>query len=415
MTKIIALLVLSCVCHAADPDFTIVAVPDPQYLQFCTSVYNGIFSWIVANRTLSVGGTPLNIKAVIGMGDLEHTGGNEASASTAWGALDTAGIPFLSPAGNHDINDGGSMPPPRTVRTHFQLGGFFAGDVRATKAQYNAALPGGGGTATWGGYYDSGGSLNYDAQNMYFKMTVGVRKLLIAVLEFYPRSGVLVWLKGIHDANPGYEVLVVTHSYLTDTAAQVTRDTAISGAGPCSGTTANSYGPDSYSMGPAPGSNSGCEMWNGSDATWVGMKSWTNLTLVINGHELVAGSHLEGPDASFYTLLQPITSVSTKAQTVQQIFTNFQDLDQPTPCTGGVGDPTKNAAHITLLKFRPAINKLEVYSLSTLSGNWVAAGPTLSYSGTPVALYNVNYPGVGPVIPASTSMGSVTMRGGVVR
>lgn len=413
LTRVLAAALCALPAFAADPDFTIAVIPDPQYLEICGSAYSRIFSWITANQAA------WNIKIALGVGDTQNTTGHEAVVAAGFGILDTAGIPWASAAGNHDINNGGSIGATRTVEAPFQLGGFLAGDRRATKAQYNAALPGGGGSATWGGYYDSGGSLNYDAQNYWFTATIGARKLILAVLEFHPRSSVLVWLKGVHDAHPGYEFIVTTHSYLVDESAQSMRSVAVSGAGACSTTDTNisSFGPDGYLQGAAPLSNSGCEMWGGSDGTWAGWKSWNDLTMVIGGHALYAVGHNTGPQPPYYISLQPITSTGPRTQSVAQIFTNFQDLDNVAGyCPSGTRDGTTSVGHLTLLKFRPSTGKLEVYALSTNSGLWVSAGPTISHGSTPVLISNVDYPGVPSAIPPSTMVsGPATIRGGVVR
>lgn len=430
-----ALLLMLCAssCFGTDPDYTFAVIPDPQYLQFCTAVYSNMMTWIVNNRTLSVGGGSLNIKAVIGVGDLEHTAGSETTATTAWTILDTAGIPWVAPAGNHDINDGGALgasgcgdgtgtfPPctERSVRAFCQAGGFFGGDTRAGKSQYNTTLPGGGGSAAGITVYDSGGGLNYDAQNYYLKLTIGTRNIILASLEFNPRSIVLNWLKAAHDANPSYEMIVSTHSYMQDQASQTKRNTSIN-AGTngtaCQTTDSNMYvhGPDSYLQGAAPLSNSGCEMWNGSDGTWAGFKGWSNLTLVMNGHHLYNVGHTTGPQAPYYTVVQPVTSTSVRAQTVQQLFTNYQELEGAMSlCSGGVPNAGLNSGHVTLLKFRPSLNTLEVYTVATNSGNWASAGPTLSYGATPVLIANIAYSGIAP-LPATSISGSVSVSGAVV-
>jgi hypothetical protein len=75
-------------------------------------------------------------------------------------------------------------------------------------------------------------------------------------LEFFPRSSVLNWAKELHDGWPDHEIWVTTHGYMNTLGDQCGR---------------NVYGPSTYSMGFAPSSNSGQEMWAGSDQSWPGI------------------------------------------------------------------------------------------------------------------------------------------------
>jgi hypothetical protein len=56
--------------QTTDPPFTVVVVPDPQYLAGdapCAGSrsYRNLINWAIRNRNLSVTGTPLNIKGFI--------------------------------------------------------------------------------------------------------------------------------------------------------------------------------------------------------------------------------------------------------------------------------------------------------------------------------------------------------------
>jgi hypothetical protein len=126
-------------------------------------------------------------------------------------------------------------------------------------------------------------------------------------LEFYPRPQVVSWAKGIIEANPDYEVIIVTHAYLQGNGQRI----------PDTGVT---YGPTTYKLDPAT-NYSGEELWKNL------VKLEPNLKAVICGHILF-------PHASHSS------DMGIKGNTVHQIFINFQ-LE-----TNG-GDGT-----IGLLKFR---------------------------------------------------------------
>src|SRR5436190_662899 len=99
------------VVEAADPDYTIMVMPDTQYLVFTCSpqVLNVMMNWIVANKNATQGGVfTTNLKAVIGLGDVRQQASSGAfaiaqgSATSGYGILDANNIPFVQPPGNHD-------------------------------------------------------------------------------------------------------------------------------------------------------------------------------------------------------------------------------------------------------------------------------------------------------------------------
>src|SRR5438105_3504963 len=85
------------VLHAADPDYTIVVVPDTQYLNFyCSSNLrmDRMIQWIVDNQSANQGGVfTMNVKAVVGVGDCTQFGsaGEFTTAQRAYKLLDDAG------------------------------------------------------------------------------------------------------------------------------------------------------------------------------------------------------------------------------------------------------------------------------------------------------------------------------------
>jgi hypothetical protein len=371
--------------RAEEPDFSVVVPNDPQYLAvLCSSGYSAMMRWIVDNQALAVDGSPLNIKAVVSAGDCVNTAntGEALNAAKAWSILDSNGIPWVSAPGNHDMV-GGSDLSGRVLATNFLAGGFFAPDVRSSKSCWGSALPGGGGYSDWGGSYDTSGA------NTWMRLGVGERQQLYIFLEFHPRVAVLDWAKGIHDAWPGHEVIVVTHSYLSGMGEQVIRGTSLAAS--------SAAGPDVYNQGAAPNSTSGTEMWAGS-GTFEGFRTWTRLRMIVCGHWVWKPWQVDsnGKDTGWIWMRTPIASASERGQTVHQVFANVQDADNTydyatggttgAPCVAGV-----ESAHLFILKFCPSLERLRFYGLSTHTGNWT--GPKAMYtSAIPVRLFDVDWP-----------------------
>src|SRR5919108_3060189 len=81
-------------------DFTVIALPDTQnYSEFYPHIFNSQTEWIIRNKSA------LNIKFVLGLGDIVNNGSDIAqqqNADAAVRTLDAAGVPYLLALGNHD-------------------------------------------------------------------------------------------------------------------------------------------------------------------------------------------------------------------------------------------------------------------------------------------------------------------------
>ena len=402
------------VLSAADADYTVVVVPDTQYMAYsCGQAFNNTTQWIVNNLNASQGGMfTTNIKAVIGVGDCAHTSSAAEFniAKTAYQKLDSAGVTWVNPPGNHDYVN---PTDPATARgaglgSGYKSGGYFAADQRQAIGAYGT-LATGGGSSAWGGSYDSA--------NYYVTLVVGSRKLIIFSVEYLPRAAVLTWAKGVHDANPGYECIVTTHSFLADTGV-LSCFTSETNGGYANDNLA--YGLSTSQLTSDANANSGIGMWNSY------LNVWDRLTLVLNGHFFWNSWH--GMN-SWHHRQVPFTSASSRAQTVQSIFCNWQEFDGAgdSDYASFTGNPaTTNAScttlgstyrigHLMLLQFRPSIGKMEGYALSTNTGLWE---PTLAnpntLTSTPQLLFSVDYPGVTSVATYSSGIsGRVTASGGV--
>jgi len=181
--------------NAAAGEFTIVVLPDTQYYSqesngASLAMFTAQTNWIAANRSA------MNIRAVVGVGDIVQCGGSEAEwakADGAYKALDGAGIPYLPTIGNHDY-DGN------------------CGDMGAGRSagNYNRWF----GPARLAGHSWYGGS-SFPAgshENFFIRFDAGDRKFLALALEFYPRDAALSWAQSVIDANPDREVIMVTHA-----------------------------------------------------------------------------------------------------------------------------------------------------------------------------------------------------------
>jgi hypothetical protein len=231
----------------------------------------------------------------------------------------------------------------------------------------------------------------------------------------------------VHDAKLDHQIIVTTHSYLIDTGglnlrtsfgawaentgysagdhARVANNTYISladdnlGHSPSSSPAwwalaanyanyAMAYNPDDYQQGMAPASNCGLEMWGGS-VGWRGFTEWSNLLAVVGGHFIYAPYHNNdpsGPNPAWYWNRVQATSTSSRRQAVQQIFVNWQELDNGPGC----GDGTTDRSHIFILKFSPDSNTIRAYAVSANSGKWTGAAGSAP-SPSPVRLFEASY------------------------
>jgi 3',5'-cyclic AMP phosphodiesterase CpdA len=162
--------------------------------------------WLVDERR------SLNLAYVTHVGDIvnwdtpDHAQYKIAAAGLK--KLNDAGIPYSVVPGNHDtaaVCPGGSAcDPPKSPQL-----------IRDTSS-YNAYLD--QGTADLRGRFEA-----YKVDNTYSTFSAGQRNWLVLNLEIYPRVAVVNWAKNVVASHPTYNVIVVTHSYLTSGGAIGTR------------------------------------------------------------------------------------------------------------------------------------------------------------------------------------------------
>jgi hypothetical protein len=291
--------------------------------------------------------------------------------------------------GNHDWLSGGSAG---FTRDDAHLDSLWTGKNPFSASGLASALGSGmplwgsDDMAYWGGSYGSAGS------NTYTTMHIGERRILMIGLEFFPRSEVLNWARRVHDAHPYHECWITTHSYLSDqTSVSTNPDAPSNRVTRGTGGVNNCLGPDVYGLGAAPSSNSGDEMWNGSDAAWAGgLKSFTNLTAIFSGHWIDPRQ-----DDGWYWQCNYPQSASPRGQRVLEIFANWQQLDYETACGGDPLNGHSDSGHLMILRFREDLvpRVVEAFALSTNTGKWYGPKGSVPSVG-PIQLFNLNCPGI---------------------
>jgi hypothetical protein len=383
-------------------DFTIAIIPDPQYLaDACPNglgiYYAAMMQWIVDHKNIvfksSKPSFRANIKAVVGVGDcVNNTLDDEfANAEIAWRILDTNRIAFTTPPGNHDY----AHNP--TSRSH--LGpqfttGYFSASNRASVYGSGISL-GDGDMAYWIGSYDRTGA------NTAVKFVISGIKLLILAMDFFAGNAAWSWARDIMLSNSDCECYITTHAWLTVNGTQYQRT--------------DSFGPDAYKMADAPYSNSAAEAWSNR-----GLNTWPNLFGIFGGHDVfgprVPSRAIEMATSlgetrtllldaagawspSWYWQQVPVTSASSRGQTVQQLFANSQDLDDGCDIDVSKTTGAGQIASVFLLSRRPELGLLEGRMISTHSGDWFQSrSPSFpdgtSWSASETLLFSVPFAGL---------------------
>ena len=187
--------------RAADSDtFTLAICPDLQQevLKDDDTRLANRFEWLLDQRK------KLNLKIVMQTGDFMNwdtpTHDQYERASKAVTLLDKAKLPYALAIGNHDsaaTKMGGSAAP---GNTH---------DNQRNTSTFNHYFPVARQKGLEG-FYEPG-----KADNAYQTFKAGGLNWLVLNMELWPRAGVVTWAKSVADAHPTYNVIMITHSYLT--------------------------------------------------------------------------------------------------------------------------------------------------------------------------------------------------------
>src|SRR6266496_872681 len=264
---------------STDPDFSIVVLPDTQYYGGNYAyVFQDQANWVVSHQAA------LNIKAVIGMGDIVDGGGYPVDSAgnvtgtcvnappatwqTQWQQAQSAvniltshGIYYQPTIGNHDYDCEADRPQPRSATNYFR----YFGSMGLSPTAY---------------ILDSAGNRT---PNFYKTMKIGSSNFMILSLELFPQT----WVVNAADtliSNFNGPVVVATHAYLSNDGSGPTFGTTFppGSAYPlCSGFSGTIYGclPDSLnSYKPVGGGTDGIGLW------YKLVGAHPNVFMALSGH-----------------------------------------------------------------------------------------------------------------------------------
>ncbi len=217
--------------------YTLAVLPDIQNLtQYYPAALTTTINYITSNALTQ------RIKFVMGMGDITNQNTTE-QWNTAKSAIETMNgvVPYSVIPGNHDYD--------RTINTR-ALSGF---DAAFPISEYQSK-------DFFGGSYSSS-----SISNAYYKITANDIKYLIMSLEFAPRNEVLTWAGDIIAANPDYNVIITTHSYMSSSGSYVTASSYLSSSSYNFATTGGNF-------------NDGAGIWDKLAS------KYSNIQMILCGH-----------------------------------------------------------------------------------------------------------------------------------
>ena len=268
-----------------DGDYTIVALPDPQWLvDYNPEIYYKLIQWIVDHKE------ELNIIGVLGLGDM--TDDNNVTQWTisqkGMDMLTEAGIPWMPSQGNHD-----------SYRNYSHKTDYF--NQFFDYESYGPDQP-------W-----FGGSFHDDKlDHTYWFINGGKREYIVFSMGWAPSWEAIDWMEEIIQANPNKNVIYTAHAYMTSGNQLIGKN---------SGASVNSYG-EQYSGYP-----------EGTDIYGV-LSHYKNFVLGVGGHIMYADlSVYVGQNASgraVYNLLMDAQDKDTKtsAYAMLGLYTFNNENDQ---------------------------------------------------------------------------------------
>lgn len=166
-----------------DQPFSIVLLPDTQfYVQSYPEMFLAETAWIVEQKQA------LNLAFVLHLGDIVETFTLQPEwdrANEALKMLESAQIPYVLSAGNHDTN--------------LMNRGAVLMNQNFPPSRFAPALQ---------------GTMENKIENAYYFLPAGGRTWLIVALEFGPRDEVLAWADGIFKQNADKPAILLTHAYM---------------------------------------------------------------------------------------------------------------------------------------------------------------------------------------------------------
>jgi len=179
--------------------FIIPVLPDTQYeMSDNPEMFISQINWIANNKTL------LNIPIVLHVGDITNWQTPDQfmwkTASRGFKILDHARIPYALTLGNHDcaaVMAGGNTAP-----------GDVIANLRDTR-QFNEYFPVQRFKSQKGRFEKN------KSDNAWYTFKAGGLKWLVVTLEFATRQGPVDWANKVIFSKPNYNVIIVTHNFLT--------------------------------------------------------------------------------------------------------------------------------------------------------------------------------------------------------
>lgn len=192
-----------------DGKFTIAIFPDTQQEVCGEPARKRLFAqrceWLASKKE------ELNLRFVLHTGDVVNWGDADESqlvvASDAMAVLDDADIPVVYALGNHDtaaVGVGGSAAVPSETKTRVRDTTAFNKYFSTTRYPYLNVK-------------DEGA-----VENSYALLEAGGVKWMILALEIWPRTKVVAWANQAVRRHSDHNVIVITHSYLTNIGAILT-------------------------------------------------------------------------------------------------------------------------------------------------------------------------------------------------
>lgn len=243
-----------------------------------------------------------NIVMAVHVGDITQTQYDEEwkIADAAFKTIDNH-VPYILCSGNHDM---GYSAEHRTT-SHSRTSRFSAyfPPSRFTK------------NLLYDSHFDEKHSLHFfedgKIENYFLYLKAGGMKFLVLTLEFKPRDETLAWANNVVARHPDCRTIIVTHSYLTRKAGQLS-------------------GPDDYGV----QGNSGKSIWEKF------VSQHKNIFLVLSGHDME----------------NQLTSQGRYGNTVHQVQADYWYWDIPKIKAG--------SGFLRIMTFRPDKNTIEVQTYS---------------------------------------------------
>lgn len=370
----------------SDPDFSIVLFPDTQYYhgQYAY-VFKDQANWVVSHRS------SLNIKAVIGLGDIVDGGGYPVDSSgnvigscssvpasnwktqwqeaqTAIGILNSAGVYYQPTIGNHDYDCEADRPQPRSATNYFRSLGHLVLSPTAYILDLN-------GNRT---------------PNFYKTMTIGSTNYMILSLELFPQSWVVAKANTLISSFNG-PVIVATHAYLANDGSGPTFGSTFPAGSAyplCSGFPGSVYSCSNDSL------NSYKPVGGGTD----GIGLWYNLIAAHPNIFMALSGHVRNPSPGNYPFVPNYNGVGHVDCNVQSWTTLCSTPHRPIQILSDFQGQGNNGyfgyGYLRILTVSPSNRTVSVFtyspSIASQPGNFPAGIP--AYKTDAYDQYTMNFP-----------------------